>query len=488
MVLGPMDKYITCGTKRSSVTPLTRHQLHETHLNQTNLMQYAQQRDHHLRENKRIYHRSKTEHTIRIYSQNINGLCMDNSSKLQTIHNNVISLEVDISCFQEVNDSLPRHNRCKITKALTSGNKPAGLAISTLHPFHTRTTYQPGGTMVAVSNYQHLRIKSEAEPQKMGRWAVITLSFPSSDITGSGRIHIYSIYRATAELSGDNSSLSQQMKSLAKADRDISPLPAFEKDLLEQLTRLHAKGDKLILTGDFNSTTKHETIQKIRQTLSLTDIMSKWHEHTPPTREHGTKTIDHILMSTSLIPAVTNAEYLPFKYGVFSDHRALVIDISTTILKAKPEILNKKRSKKLDSRVCPNAKIYKNNMTTFLRSSGQVKRLREIRTPRNKKERRRAVRGLELFDRKQTNEMIQAENKLPQRYGHLWSPQLRDSAKLLHYWKTRLKEKLNNSVLHPDVSQKLEEDIATLDTNQEQPEWNTRKQHKVAIQEMRITT
>ena len=166
-------------------------------------------------------------------------------------------------------------------------------------------------------------------------------------------------------------------------------------------------------------------MQKLQQKLSLTDVMAEKIGRTPPTTEHGSSTIDHILISSQLLRAVTRAEYLPFKYGVFTDHRALVIDLSISTLRARIDPSPRRRIKKLNSKICPTASEYKTEMTEFLRDSGQVEKLFEIPTPTNKKTRRRAIRKLELFDRQQTKKMLTTEKKLPSRHGSMWSPMLK---------------------------------------------------------------
>ena len=130
-------------------------------------------------------------------------------AKLISIAENVRKLQVDITCIQEVNDTLPWHNRKKITRALSRCGKRANLTIATLKPHHNRTTYQPGGNLVALSTQSHRKLPSNSDPHNMGRWAVATLNYPKSKVTGSGKLHVFSIYRDTAVHSGENASLTQ---------------------------------------------------------------------------------------------------------------------------------------------------------------------------------------------------------------------------------------------------------------------------------------
>ena len=122
------------------------------------------------------------------------------------------------------------------------------------------------------------------------------------------------------------------MRVLAKGERNITPLKAFDEDLSKHLAQLHAKGDIIILAGDFNCTVHDSRIRKIQEKFSLTKIMAFTNPNTTPTSENGTKTIDHILVSTPLLGVITKAEYIRFKYGVYSDYRTLVLDLDTQAL------------------------------------------------------------------------------------------------------------------------------------------------------------
>ena len=97
------------------------------------------------------------------------------------------------------------------------------------------------------------------------------------------------------------------MRVLENGGRNLTPHRAFAEDLENYIKPLHAEGDHFIITGDFNCTLKEGIIQKLMSEYSLTEIMDSTMEETPPTRENGTKKIDHIFISTPLMNAVTRA-------------------------------------------------------------------------------------------------------------------------------------------------------------------------------------
>ena len=103
----------------------------------------------------------------------------------------------------------------------------------------------------------------------MGRWATLTMNLPKSSATGSGKMRIISIYRATAENSGDKSALSQQMRVLANGGRNLKPHRAFAEDLENYKKPLPEKGEHFIITGYFNCTLKDGMLQNLMSEYSL---------------------------------------------------------------------------------------------------------------------------------------------------------------------------------------------------------------------------
>ena len=152
---------------------------------------------------------------------------MDLPAKLMSILDNIRNLQVDTTCLQEVNDSLPMHNRQKVANALSHEGKFAHLSISTVNPYQNKTTHQPGGNIITLTSQTQHNLPSISNPQNMGRWAFTSLNYPKSRVTGSGTSHIFSIYRATAVESGENVSLAQKSRKLASDDRDDSLQTAF---------------------------------------------------------------------------------------------------------------------------------------------------------------------------------------------------------------------------------------------------------------------
>ena len=64
------------------------------------------------------------------------------------------------------------------------------------------------------------------------------------------------------------------------------------------------------------------------------DLFHHHHGICPPflTFDIGSKHLDYVIGTSTLLPLVLNCGYLPFYLGVSSDHRGLFIDLSTEII------------------------------------------------------------------------------------------------------------------------------------------------------------
>ena len=103
---------------------------------------------------------------------------MDNPANLISILDTVNKLQVDITCLQEVNDSLPRQNMRKIKKALGTSEHNSKLSISALRPYlhhiHAptrRSTNSHGNTKTDKSVIKR-------RPKTHGKMGIHNTNFP----------------------------------------------------------------------------------------------------------------------------------------------------------------------------------------------------------------------------------------------------------------------------------------------------------------------
>ena len=482
MVLNKISRYLI---KQPTARVISRIPASEANpAQQTTILQHLVRPTGLWRTEMRAYHTEKPPETVRLYSQNIKGIMPGSPHKLISLSDTIKELEVDIACLQEVNDTLPRSTRSKLITSFSDASTRPKISISTLSPYQHHSTHQPGGNMVILRRLLPRKQKDEGDMQRLGRWAVLTIATPNIEVARSGKIRVLTAYRANAIDSGDNSTLNQQRRVLLQQRRQETPQKAFEVDIIKQMASYHSQGDAIILTGDFNCPISDRLLRTLSHKFSLVDVMSRHMKETPPTRDPGSKTIDHVLVSTTIVGHIQDAQYLPFRFGVDSDHRAIVVDISEHIFeKAPPE--SKGENRKLSSRKIHQARQYKTRMTEYLRNAKINQRLQIVEGLYKRKLRRRAIRNLELVDRRLSAVMRKLEKEIKRHQRRLWSPEIRDAAKMLHYWQTHHRALRRGCVLHPQVLERLEISIAGLDKDQGQQGASLSKQLKAAKKKMR---
>jgi hypothetical protein len=114
-----------------------------------------------------------------------------------------------------------------------------------------------------------------------------------------------------------------------------SPRKNFCRDLTSALHLWKARGDSIILMGDFSedlhavnsgmSSLLHDS------TLELVDVIGHQHPSAMgvPTYLCGVTRLDFALISRDLLPSVTACGYLPFHSNFRSDHHFLFLDFDT---------------------------------------------------------------------------------------------------------------------------------------------------------------
>ena len=210
----------------------------------------------------------------------------------------------------------------------------------------------------------------------------------------SKTLRIITLYRATATNSGGNSTLHQQKEILLNDSRNISPDQAFVKDLDGAIQKYKRGNEALIVTGDFNATLRDPLIKGLMTKHCLTDVMSNTHHETPPTRDPGSKTIDHILCTENIFIALQHAEYLPFCFGIISYHRGILLDLKWDMLTTKgrqpPERIGRTfRSTNVDISI-----KYKQEITAFLLTTKLIAPVMAIPENPRSRERRRAIQAM----------------------------------------------------------------------------------------------
>jgi hypothetical protein len=217
--------------------------------------------------------------------------------------------------------------------------------------------YQPGGTATIITDRWTSRIITTGmDPYNLGRWSYVILR-GKSDTT----ICVITAYRVCNDKNtGPKTAYQQQKHQLSAIFRDqkkqpqVDPYKQFIIDLQCWITSLQSGGTQIILCLDNNEEllpnkgqlitlkpsdaplihpTHDGTLETVSRSTGLVDVLRHHHPSSnyPPTYIRGRKRIDLILLSVSLLPAITRSGISPYNAVFLGDHRPCYIDLDGPI-------------------------------------------------------------------------------------------------------------------------------------------------------------
>ena len=278
----------------------------------------------------------------RIYIQNVNGLSWDkDGGKWPYIIDAMNAIQADISCFSELNVDTNKYQIRKTMEAICQKQFSQNTLILASSKHNSPTTYKPGGTAILARNQITAKLKSHTR-DRMGRWASMSLT---TDTTR--RIRIISAYQVCNHTSPGSTTIASQqaaqiIEELASTNstQRQTPRQAFIHDLQRFITQIQSKHEEIILAGDFNDdiSLPASGMDQLATTCGLVDLFSIriGSSTTPATYQRGTKRLDYILISPSLMAHVKAAGYDPFGFRIPSDHRGMYVDLDTEALFTQP--------------------------------------------------------------------------------------------------------------------------------------------------------
>ena len=280
----------------------------------------------------------ETDHArpcTRIYIQNLNGLNWDkDGGKWPYLCEVIDSNKIDVACFSEMNTDTNRYNIRKKMETITQQYFSQNCLVMAASKFETATNYKPGGTAILACEAITANIKSYTR-DRMGRWT--SLCFTAA---ANKRIRIISAYQVCQNRRpGSNTAAAHQTAQIIQESiRDSStnrptPRQAFIHALQSFILHCQSEQEDIILAGDFNEELNDPTsgMGAVATRCSLVDMFSirTGSSQHPPTYQRGTKRIDYILMSPTLLDKVIAAGCEPFGYRLPSDHRGMFIDMDS---------------------------------------------------------------------------------------------------------------------------------------------------------------
>ncbi len=173
----------------------------------------------------------------------------------------------------------------------------------------------------------------------MGRWSFVTLRRKKQK-----PVTIVTVYQVNIRPTNDIgiTAWHQQRLELNKqGNTKLHPRQAFIQDLIKLVEQFQYLNHDIIIGGDFNETSeKHNSgLLKLMTTTGLLDIWTHRFPTHPTfnTYKRGTNRIDTVLCSPNIVPMINGIGYSPFNWFTNSDHRAIVLEISSTTLFQEPD-------------------------------------------------------------------------------------------------------------------------------------------------------
>lgn len=277
---------------------------------------------------------TKSETTTRIMFHNIHHLPLQGPNGLESFIHYQSILQVDLQAFSEHCLDTTKFRVIQQAKNIIRNihSSRATIQLDSSQE-QAQNVYKPGGTGLLALGL----LTSRLEPQgkggdSLGRWSHMT--FRRVHLPPVTVVSVYQVCQRPTNLLG-NTAFHQQQRALHLAGRDIHPRKAFIEDLHQLLAVFREKNHDIILGGDFNESIHdpNSGVLHLATTFQLVDPFLHRFQHKPEFGTHinGRRRIDLLLVSPGILPGIQSIGYAPFDYSTPSDHRPLLVDITTSV-------------------------------------------------------------------------------------------------------------------------------------------------------------
>jgi hypothetical protein len=190
----------------------------------------------------------KTPGMIRIFFQNINIIYKFKSwESFSTATKHMSQSSIDIFGLAETNIKWNYGFKNK-TKSIIQKHYAAVQITTACNDEHCLTSYQPGGTLTAItSKYTGRVLKPINDDLQMGRWSGFTLS-----TNFNTNLHILTVYQSVLSEGIHSSYKQQESKLLDLGFQNPNPTAKLLADLQELVKAWNKKGDSTIILIDAN--------------------------------------------------------------------------------------------------------------------------------------------------------------------------------------------------------------------------------------------
>jgi hypothetical protein len=245
---------------------------------------------------------------------------------------------------------------------------------------------------------------------------------------------------------GPNTLTSQLIREhLRTSGAVVEPRLQTTRDAVAFLDKLIAKGHKIVVMTDANEAHTDEEEQGLLRSLERLGLASAYASVTtdlttlPSTYRRGTKCIDHIYTSTELAPYITSLAIHPYDEGFISDHRAILLQLSTDIFTCEDRI-TPYSGRKICTNSISRCKDYHKTFLQLIRDNRLDERVSEVQAAMNESCTEELVKRFNDLDNEFGRYIKASEKKANKRsFLAIWSPPLAKAGLLCRYWRVRIR-------------------------------------------------
>ena len=377
------------------------------------------------------------------------------TTKLTGVLSTIRSWGANVVCCAETQTAWKIFTvREKVESKLRRIDQYAGM-VGSSSATATCNAYKPGGTLTIYDGNWSRRITKGIDSHKLGRWSYITLNGRNNSFLTI--IIGYRVCQGQHRNSvGMNTAFMQQDTLLKKKGNKRTPQEMFIVDMTSFIEGLIAKGHEIIVALDANECwdSPHSRIQEMILKLGLFDIAKERHRMRVPntySRANSASRIDYIFGSENVLKNTVAFGMAPENYGnILGDHRPQYLDLNiNALLDLNSKDIGSPTSRLLKSTDPKCVQRYVDTLKKHFEAHRVFERVEELWTElhdtgimsQDKLDKYNAI------DRDIYRLCTNAENgiKRKQCTKYVWSPQLDEAVRDVHYWMTRKRVLHNKS-------------------------------------------
>jgi hypothetical protein len=326
---------------------------------------------------------TKQQGIFRIMGENCNGLnnrIVGNKKIAKALD---IKEELDVNCLLYCEHRLNfkhKENTNNLKQMFQQEFACTAVSAHNVHEGKIAGRVQEGGTgSICFGEATGYIRKTGQDSEGLGRWCWILLSGTHGHNTRV--ITAYNPCRNKNVNSG--TTYQQQRRYFITKRRDMTcPLVLFRRQLIKQIKKWRAEGDRIILFMDHNEHVTKGPLGKLLADKNGLDLQEAILHHTGScpgaTYFRGSKPIDGLWVSDDL--DISNACVMPFGYGI-GDHRAYILNVPLELLAGENPIkIVRPAGRRLNSKLPGCSKAYIKSFEDNIVTHRLLERLHDAHT------------------------------------------------------------------------------------------------------------